>query len=156
MKNPKIHVIIYTESEREISKKNIWVATYARKRVHTMTNREFFVQISAIDTIPAELREFAVDAIAKLDHTNETRKAKNAEKAAEKQLLKAPVRNALFEALSEEPKTATELCAAVAPEFEVKPASIPSLMRPFVENGSCVKVDVKVPGKGTQRGYVRG
>ena len=121
-----------------------------------MTNREFFVQISAIDTISAELREFAVDAIAKLDHTNETRKAKKAEKAAEKQLLKAPVRNALFEALSEEPKTATELCAAVAPEFEVKPASIPSLMRLFVENGSCVKVDVKVPGKGTQRGYVRG
>ena len=129
-----------------------------------MTNRELYkAAIAHIngETLPYglnenELREGFETLIAKLDHTNETRKAKNAEKAAEKQLLKAPVRNALFEALSEEPKTATELCAAVAPEFEVKPASIPSLMRPFVENGSCVKVDVKVPGKGTQRGYVRG
>lgn len=120
-----------------------------------MTNREFFVQIAALNNIPDELVEYANDAIAKLDHTNEVRKASNAKKAAEKQLLKAPVRNALFEALSDEPMTATELCAAVAPEFEVKPASVPSLMRPLVDNGHVGKVDVKVPGKGTQRGYVK-
>lgn len=121
-----------------------------------MTNREFYNAIITATEITDEMRNTAIELLAKLDHTNEVRKVKNAEKAAEKQLLKAPVRNALYEALSEEPKTATELCAAIAPTFDVKPASIPSLMRPLVDNGSCVKVDVKVPGKGTQRGYVRG
>lgn len=120
-----------------------------------MTNREFYNAIITGSEINDEIRNTAIELLAKLDHSNEVRKASAAKKAAEKQVLKAPVRNALFEALSEEPMTATELCAAVAPEFDVKPASIPSLMRPFVDNGHVGKVDVKVPGKGTQRGYVK-
>lgn len=120
-----------------------------------MTQREFYVAITEQNTLPAELIEFAADAIAKLDHANEARKVKSAEKAAERQLEKAPLRLALFNALSAEPMTATMLVAAVADEFEVKAASIPSLMRPFVEKGEVLKVDVKIPGKGTQRGYVK-
>ena len=119
-----------------------------------MTNREFYNAIINGTEITDELRNTAIEALAKLDQTNEARKVKNAEKAAEKQLLKAPVRNALFAALSEEPMTATMLVEAVKPDFDVKPASIPSLMKPFVDNGHVLKVDVKVPGKGTQRGYV--
>ena len=121
-----------------------------------MTNREFYNSIITGAEITDEIRNTAIELLTKLDHTNEARKAKNAEKAAEKQLEKAPVRNALFGALSEEPMTATMLVEAIKPDFDVKPASIPSLMRPFVDNGSVVKVDVKVPGKGTQRGYVLG
>ena len=119
-----------------------------------MTNREFYNAIAMNETLSDEIRAFATEAIGKLDHTNELRKAAVAKKAAEKQELKAPVRNALFAALSDEPKTATELVAAIAPYFEVKTASVPSLMKPFVDNGSVLKVDVKVKGKGTQRGYV--
>ena len=37
----------------------------------------------------------------------------------------------------------------------VKPASVPSLLRPLVETGMVAKVDVKIPGKGTQRGYIK-
>ena len=118
-----------------------------------MTNREFFQNIAALDNIPAELVEFATDAIAKLDATNEKRKASAAVKAAEKQAEKAPVRAALFDAMSAEPQTATELIAAAG--LDIKPASVPSLLRPFVESGDVLKVDVKVPGKGTQRGYVK-
>ena len=121
-----------------------------------MTNREFYNAIITGTEISDELRNTAIELLAKLDHTNEVRKVRAAEKAAEKQTLKAPVRNALYAALSAEPMTATQLVEAVKPDFEVKPASVPSLMRPFVDSGAVVKVDVKVPGKGTQRGYVLG
>lgn len=121
-----------------------------------MTNREFYNAVINGTDITDEIRNTAIELLSKLDATNEKRKASAAEKAAEKQVLKAPVRNALFAALSDEPMTATMLVEAVAPEFEVKPASIPSLMRPFVDKGEVLKVDVKIKGKGTQRGYVRG
>ena len=119
-----------------------------------MTNREFYTAIANLDNIPAELVEFAADAIAKLDATNEKRKAASAVKAAEKQAEKAPIRNALLEVLNDEPATATELIAAAG--LDIKPASVPSLLRPFVEGGDVVKVEKKIEGKGKQRAYVRG
>ena len=93
--------------------------------------------------------------IEKLDAQNAARKIKSAEKAAEAQAAKQPIRDALFAVIgdAENPKTASMLIAdAGLPD--VKPASVPSLMRPFVEAGTVLKVDMKVPGHGTQRGYV--
>ena len=119
-----------------------------------MTNREFYSKIASMTNIDAELAEFAADAIAKLDATNEKRKAASAVKAAEKQAEKAPIREALIAVLNDEPATATELIAAAG--LDIKPASVPSLLRPFVESGDVVKVDKKIEGKGKQRAYVRG
>ena len=121
-----------------------------------MKTREFYSKIAAMTDIDAELIEFATDAIAKLDATNEKRKAASAVKAAEKQAEKAPVRNALLAVLNDEPATATELIAAAGLEETVKPASVPSLLRPSVESGEVVKVEKKIEGKGKQRAYVRG
>ena len=94
--------------------------------------------------------------IEKMDAQNAERKVKAAEKAAEAQAVKAPIREALFNALgdADNPKTASTLIADAGLAETVKPASVPSLMRPFVEDGSVLKVDVKVTGKGTQRGYI--
>ena len=94
--------------------------------------------------------------IEKMDAQNAARKVKAAEKAAEAQAAKAPIREALFNALgdADNPKTASTLIADAGLAGTVKPASVPSLMRPFVEDGTVLKVDVKVTGKGTQRGYV--
>jgi hypothetical protein len=94
--------------------------------------------------------------IEKMDAQNAARKVKTAEKAAEAQAAKAPIRQALFNVLgdAENPKTASMLIDEAGLTDTVKPASIPSLMRPFVEDGSVLKVDMKVPGHGTQRGYV--
>ena len=128
--------------------------TYHEKEVNPMTNREFYAKIASMTNIDAELAEFAADAIAKLDATNEKRKAASAVKAAEKQAEKAPIRNALLEVLNDEPATATELIAAAG--LDIKPASVPSLLRPFVESGDVVKVEKKIEGKGKQRAYVRG
>lgn len=95
--------------------------------------------------------------LEKMDAQAEGRRAKQAVRAAEKQAEKAPIRDALFEVMgdAENPKTASMLIAEAGLEDTVKPASVPSLMRPLVESGMVLKVDVKVTGKGTQRGYVR-
>ena len=95
--------------------------------------------------------------LAKMDAQSDARRAKQAEKAAEKQAAKAPLRDALLEVMgdAENPKTASMLIADAGLEETVKPASVPSLMRPLVESGIVGKVDVKIAGKGTQRGYVK-
>ena len=124
-----------------------------------MTNREIYT--AAIKVCKEYGTDESVDLalefenlIAKLDATNEKRKAASALKAAEKQAEKAPIRNALLEVLNDEPATATELIAAAG--LDIKPASVPSLLRPFVESGDVVKVEKKIEGKGKQRAYVRG
>ena len=124
-----------------------------------MTNREIYT--AAIKVCKEYGTDESVDLalefenlIAKLDATNEKRKAASAVKAAEKQAEKAPIRNALLKVLNDEPATATELIAAAG--LDIKPASVPSLLRPFVESGDVVKVEKKIEGKGKQRAYVRG
>ena len=125
-----------------------------------MTNREIYKNVLALidgegEVNVMELRAAAQDALAKLDATNEKRKAASALKAAEKQAEKEPVREALFAVMGGEdaPMTASMLIEAAG--LDIKPASVPSLMRPLVEAGRVAKVDVKISGKGTQRGYVR-
>ena len=125
-----------------------------------MTNREMYTNTinylhGADDVDTAELIAAFENALARMDATNEKRKVKAAEKAAEKQAEKAPIREALLGVMgdAEHPMTASMLIEAAGLE-DVKPASVPSLMKPYVEDGTVLKVDVKVPGKGTQRGYV--
>lgn len=125
-----------------------------------MTNRELYKNVLALidgegEVDALELRAAAQDALAKLDATNEKRKAASALKAAEKQAEKDPIREQLFAVMGGEdtPMTASMLIEAAG--LDIKSASVPSLMRPLVEAGRVTKVDVKIPGKGTQRGYVK-
>jgi len=122
-----------------------------------MTNREFYAKIAALTNVDSELVEFAADSLAKMDAQATARRAKQAEKAAEKQAEKAPLRDALLEVMgdAEEPKTASMLIEEAGLTDTVKPASVPSLLRPLVEAGLVLKVEVKVTGKGTQRGYIK-
>lgn len=122
-----------------------------------MTNREFYTAISNIETIAEDLREFAANALAKMDENGLKRRAVAAEKAAEKQAERAPIRDALLEVMgdAENPKTASMLIEEAGLTDTVKPTSVPSLMRPLVETGVVVKVDMKIPGKGTARGYIK-
>jgi hypothetical protein len=127
-----------------------------------MTTRELYM-----DTInylrgnnPYNGEDLAVafeELVAKMDAQATARRAKQAEKAAEKQAEKAPLRDALLEVMGDanEPKTASMLIEEAGLGDTVKPASVPSLLRPLVESGLVLKVDVKVTGKGTQRGYIK-
>lgn len=127
-----------------------------------MTTRELYnATINALrDYNTDEAAELVAEfeaAIAKMDAQGEARRAKQAEKAAEKQAAKAPIRDALLEVMgdAETPKTASMLIEDAGLAESVKPASVPSLMRPLVEAGIVGKVEVKIPGKGTQRGYIK-
>lgn len=121
-----------------------------------MTTREFYNAIANLTNVDAELVEFAATAIEKMDAQAEGRRAKQAEKAAAKQAEKAPIRDALLEVMGgeDEPKTASQLIEEAGLD-NVKPASVPSLMRPLVDSGIVGKVDIKITGKGTARGYIR-
>ena len=125
-----------------------------------MTNREIYKNVLALidgegEVNVMELRAATIDAIARLDATNEKRKAASALKAAEKQAEKEPIREALLAVMGGEDAPMTASMLIEAAELDTKPASVPSLMRPLVEAGRVVKVDMKIPGKGTQRGYAK-
>lgn len=118
-----------------------------------MTKREFLNAIVNLTNVESDLIEFATAELEKLDKANEARREKTAEKAVAKEAEKAPIRDAIFAAMTDEPKTATDLIAIAG--LDIKPQSIPSLVKPLVEAGKVNKVDIKVVGKGKQRGYVR-
>lgn len=125
-----------------------------------MTNRELYTNTinylrGADDVDTAELVAAFENALARLDAINEKRKAASALKAAEKQAEKEPIREALLAVMGGEDAPMTASMLIEAAELDIKPASVPSLMRPLVEAGRVVKVDMKIPGKGTQRGYAK-
>lgn len=115
-----------------------------------MKAREFYTAIIE-KNFDAELTEFAIHAIENLDKTNERRRKVSAEKAVEKEVQRAPIREAIVGAMTTEPKTASTLIAEA--EVDIKPQAIPSLLKALVENGTVVKGKVKVAGKGMQVGY---
>ena len=120
-----------------------------------MTKREFLNTIATAENLPAELIEFAAHELEVMDASNEKNRAKAAEKRAAKDAEKEPIRNAIMDVMTNEPQTATMLIEAAGLTETVKPQSIPSLLKHFVEAGTLEKVDVKIEGKkGTQKGYM--
>ena len=110
-----------------------------------MTNREFLTAIASNTTLPAEITEHASNEIAKMDAANEKRKNKPS-KTAE---ANAPIVEALTAALTADPQTAADLAVVVG--ISTQKAS--SLLRQIVASGVAVATDIKVPKKGTCKGY---
>ena len=120
-----------------------------------MTNRDFYTAISN-GAMTDELMAKATELIEKMNETNAKRAQKVLEKKQAAEDEKAPIREALLNAMSDEGMTASQLIEAAGLTDEVKVASVPSLLKPFVLDGTVEKVDVKVEGKkGPQRGYVK-
>lgn len=110
-----------------------------------MTKREFYTAIKN-GKIDEQVKLFASDELKKMDAVNEKRRNTLSKKAKENEPL---LRQITDEILTEEPKTATDVAAVL--EVSVQKAS--GLLRRLVEDGKAAKVDVKIKGKGTQRGY---
>ena len=117
-----------------------------------MTNREFLENVVA-GTINDEMIEHAQTALAQLDAQNTKRREKSAEKAIAREVEKAPIRNAILEVIGAEPKTATMLIEEAG--LEIKPQSIPSLLKSLVDNGTIQKTQLKIKGKSPAVAYVR-
>lgn len=120
-----------------------------------MTNREFYTAISNGE-MNDELMAKATEFIEKMNEANAKRAQKVLEKKQASEYEKAPIREALLNAMGDEAMTASQLIETAGLTDEVKVASVPSLLKPFVLDGTVEKVDVKVEGKkSTQRGYVK-
>lgn len=118
-----------------------------------MTIREFYTAISNGE-MNDELMAKATELIEKMNETNAKRAQKVLEKKQAAEDEKAPIRKALLDVMGDEGMTASQLIEAAG--LDIKVASVPSLLKPFVLDGTVEKVDVKVEGKkGPQRGYVK-
>lgn len=113
------------------------------------TKREMLNAI-ATGIVNEEVIAWAAAEIEKLDAKNEARRGKVSPKEAEKRAenLKM-VEKIVAEFLGDEPMTASQI-GEVA---QVSPQKASALMRLAVKNGLVEKTDVKVKGKGTQKGY---
>jgi predicted HTH transcriptional regulator len=113
-----------------------------------MTNREFYTNIANGNVTEAE-KEFALAAIAKMDETNEKRKNKVSPKEAEKQAEMAALRESIFAVITNDPQTEADIAAQVG----VTGAKARAQLRKLVAEGKVVSADIKVPKKGTCKGY---
>lgn len=111
-----------------------------------MTNREFLIAVSTLETASEELKAEAVARIEKLDAANEARKAKTSKKAQENAPLLDKIAD---EILTSEAQTA----ATIAETLGVSVQKASSLCRTLVNDGRAESVDVKIPKKGTQKAY---
>ena len=110
-----------------------------------MTKREFYTAIMKGE-IDEQVKLFATEELEKMDAVNEKRRNTLSKKAKENEPLLNKIES---EILTEEPKTATDVAAVL--NVSVQKAS--GLLRRLVEDGKAAKVDVKIKGKGTQKGY---
>ena len=109
-----------------------------------MTKREFMEKVIAMGN--DELKEFAESEIAKLDARNAHRKEMPSKKSKENEPIKANI----VDFLNEKDFT---VASEIAKGLELTTQKVSALCRQLVENGILVVTDVKVKGKGTQKGY---
>lgn len=112
-----------------------------------MTKREFLNAVIALNA-NAELTSFAEAEIIKMDSSNAKRKEKTNEKRAGNIELATKI---VAEFLGEEPKTASDIAEA----YGISTQKASALMRTPEIAESITKIDVKVKGKGTVKGYAK-
>ena len=110
-----------------------------------MTKREFYTAIMNGE-IDEQVKLFASEELEKMDAANEKRRNTLSKKAQENLPLLEKIMN---EILDDKPKTATDVAAVL--EVSVQKAS--GLLRCLVDEGKADKVDVKIKGKGSCKGY---
>lgn len=115
-----------------------------------MTKREFLeaiVGLGAEGKIESELGAFAEEEIVKMDEALAKRREKTSAKAAEN----APLMDKIYEDIlkEDEPITAT----TVGELMEISTQKASALLRKMVDEGRATSEDVKIPKKGTQKGY---
>lgn len=106
-----------------------------------MTNREFFNAVISAE-ITDKVIAHATESLAKLDIRN----AKRAERPSKTQKANEPIIKAIADLLTNEPMLASE----IAEKCEISTQKASALVKKVEGVSVC---DVKVKGKGTQKGY---
>ena len=115
-----------------------------------MTNREFYTAIASMTNVPAEIVEFASDAIAKLDARNEKAKAKP--RKADPAVTERKDAVARFVIENDGEFTADEIAAILG----LTAPQVASAMRVHVAGGRVTKGSRKIDSKHTKVTYVIG
>nr|DAJ83508.1 MAG TPA: Ftsk gamma domain [Caudoviricetes sp.] len=118
------------------------------KGLKRTTQREFFTTIVEGATVTAEMEAFASHALANIDKANESRRERQSKKAQENEPLLAQIETDI---LTVEPITASNVAAILGTSTQKATA----LLRALVAAGRAQVQDVKVTGKGTQKGYFK-
>lgn len=118
------------------------------KGLKRMTQREFFTTIVEGATVTAEMEAFASHALANIDKANESRRERQSKKAQENEPLLAQIETDI---LTVEPITASNVAAVLGTSTQKATA----LLRALVAAGRAQVQDVKVTGKGMQKGYFK-
>lgn len=111
-----------------------------------MTKREVMQAIIA-GNINEEIIKFAEAEIEKMDAKNEKRRATASKKAQENEPIKGHIAD-LLRAYDE-----PVIASVIAKKVEISTQKASTLCRQMVADGRLESVDVKVKGKGKQKGY---
>lgn len=91
------------------------------------------------------IAQYAAEMIEKMEEANAKRKTKVTEKQLENEALKKEI----LTRLGAEPKTAT----VVGEELEISTQKASALLRQLVKEEKAIQNEVKITGKGMQKGY---
>lgn len=111
-----------------------------------MTTREFYSAIASTETISVELRETAVELLAKMDSKQANARKHDSEKWAKEN---ASLIASIHGTLDDSPKLTAEIASAVG----ISTPKASAILRKMVESGAVVAVDVKVPKSGVRKAY---
>lgn len=111
-----------------------------------MTTREFLEAVINTEAVATNVKEFAKEQIVKLNERN----TKRSSKLTKTQLANENVKNEILKILTNEPMVAS----AIAEKIGISTQKASALCRQMVENGTIKKIEIKVPKKGTQLGYL--
>ena len=115
------------------------------EKKQTMTKREFLEIVKELGH--PEAAEFAAKELEKMDRALEKRRSK----PTKAQIANAPIIERIVSEILEEGKFKTASEVAEILEISVQKAS--AVLRQAVSEGKVEVEDVKVKGKGTQKGY---
>ena len=113
-----------------------------------MATRREMLNVIAAGEMNDDVQAWAVSEIAKLDAANEKRRNKMSKKAE----ANLPIIASIEEVLTSEPQTAT----VIGEKVGISTQKASALLRQIVSAGKAEKVEVKIKGKGTQKGYLVG
>lgn len=110
-----------------------------------MTNREFLTVVANAE-VSAEVKEFALESLAKMDARN----AKRSSKPSKTAIANEPVKKAIVEFLGEHKNA---LASEVGAGLEITTQKASALLRQLVADGLVTVADVKIPKKGQMKAY---
>ena len=112
-----------------------------------MTQREFFTMVIN-STMSNDVKEYAREAIAKLDKRNATK----SHALTKTQKENEPIKNEILALLDE--ATEPQLASEIAKALDITTNKASGILTVLTKNGIVTAQDVKIKGKGTRKGYM--